>query len=100
MIGKCARQLRSPEDANKHKIQTYVYLRPPGIDIGVLEEKVNKAGYTVTRSTVLTLRATVLDTVRVMHAIKLTSIPTIPARDKPKPKPKPKAKVKTEKAAA
>ena len=80
-------------------IKTLV-LRDPGIEIEALVEKVEKAGYTVTRSTVLTLRATVLDTVKVMHAIKLTSIPALPVRPKPKPKPKAQAKAKTEKEAA
>ena len=72
-------------------IKTQV-LRDPGIDITDLVAKVEKAGYTVTRSTVLTLRATVLDTLKVMHAMKLTNIPSVPVRPKPKPKAESNAK--------
>ena len=74
-------------------IKTQV-LRDPGIEIEDLVQQVEKAGYTVTRSTVLTLRATVLDTIKVMHQIKLTSIPALPVRPKPKPKTNSKSKAK------
>ncbi len=62
-------------------IKTQV-LKDPGIDIVELVAKVEKAGYVVTRSTVLTLRATVLDTLKVMHKLKMTSVPAIPANPK------------------
>ena len=55
-------------------------LRNPGIEINDLVEQVEKAGYTVARSSVLTLRATVLDTLKVMHLLKLTRIPSLDAK--------------------
>ena len=78
-------------------IKTQV-LKDPGIEIDALVAKVEAGGYTVTRSTVLTLRATVLDTLKVMHEIKLTRVPTVPARPKPKPKTKPKSEPNTKAA--
>ena len=89
--------------SRKAGAQTFIktlVLRNPGIEIDALVQQVEKADYIVTRSTVLTLRATVLDTLKVMHAMKLTNIPSVPVRPKPKPKAKSKAKAKTEKEAA
>ena len=66
-------------------MKLFEVVRPPTgfqTDIVELVAKVEKAGYVVTRSTVLTLRATVLDTLKVMHKLKMTSVPAIPANPK------------------